>query len=130
MLTRVSLVLSICLAACGGSGSGTPDASSTGDAGPPSVRTVTCPPGVVPTITTMGSAEAGKYTPMSVTISAGGIVKFTMPAEHNVAPNVLKSTDPGLKVDFGATACLEFDKAGTFNFFCSAHMFPGFVTVQ
>lgn len=132
MLLRVSLTSLILLAACGGDSGSTPvDAAVQADAGPPSVKTVTCPAaGAASTITTMGAAEQGKYVPMSVTISIGGIVQFVMPAEHNVAPYLTKPTDPGLKVDFGATACLEFDKAGTFSFMCSSHGFSGTVVVQ
>jgi hypothetical protein len=33
-------------------------------------------------------------------------------------------------VDFGATACLEFDKAGSFGFLCTSHSFTGTITVQ
>lgn len=129
MLTRVSLVLSICLAACGSSSSDTPDASSTGDAGAPSVRTVTCPPGVVPTVMT-AETNLTSFMPSSVTISVGGIVKFAMSPSHNVTPNAIKPSDPGLQVGLGATACLEFDKAGTFSFTCSIHSFAGTVVVQ
>ena len=130
MLLRISLALLIPLAACGGSSSsGTPDAAPPADAGPPSVKTVACPPGVVPTVSTAETNDTS-YTPPSVTISVGGIVKFAMSPSHNVAPNPLKATDAGLKVDFGATACLEFDKAGTFSFMCASHGFTGTVVVQ
>ena len=106
------------------------DAAVQIDSAPPSVRTVTCPPGTVPTVTTTGPAESAMYMPISVAISRGGVVKFTMPPEHNVAPNPIRPSDPGLTVGFGATACLEFDKAGTFSFICTVHSFAGMVTVQ
>ncbi len=82
----------------------------------------------MPTVTTNNSANA--YTPAMTTISAHGIVKFVMSSEHNVAPDRPPLSDPGLNVGFGQTACLEFDKAGTFNFMCSAHGFVGTIVVQ
>jgi len=129
MLYRASLPLLIALAACGGGDSGNPvDAAGQTDAGPPSVRTVGCPPGIVPTVTTSDSMEV--YMPSSASISVGGIVKFTMSSQHDVSPNVGKMTDAGLTVGFGKTACLEFDKAGSFTFKCSSHSFVGTVVVQ
>ncbi len=98
------------------------------DAAPPSVRAVTCPPGDMPTVTTSDSALM--YTPMMTTISAHGLVKFAMSPAHDVTPDALKPTDPALMVDFGKTACLEFDKAGTFNFMCSVHRFVGAIVVE
>jgi plastocyanin len=131
MLLRASLALLLPLAACGGdSGSPPGDAAAQADAGLPSVRTVTCPPSVVPMVTTTGIAAGATYVPMSTTIRVGGIIKFMMPLDHNVSPYASTATDPGLKVDFGATACLEFDKAGSFGFACSAHYFTGTVVVQ
>jgi plastocyanin len=119
------------LAACSSSGSSmTPDAASMTDAaGGPSVRTVTCPPGDMPTVTTADNNDTS-YAPSSTTISVHGIVKFVMSSSHNVAPNPLKTTDPGLMVDYGKTACLEFDKTGTFSFLCSTHSFVGTIVVQ
>lgn len=123
-----SLAVLIAFAACGGSDSpGTADAAV--DGAGPSVRTVTCPPGQQPTVTT-SEANDTSYTPSSVTISVGGIVQFVMSPSHNVAPNTIRASDPGLHVDFGKTACLEFDKAGTFSFICTAHGFAGTVVVQ
>ena len=98
------------------------------DAAGPSVRAVTCLPGNMPTVTTSDSALS--YTPASTTISAHGIVKFVMSPAHNVAPNSLKPTDPGLMVDYGKTVCLEFNRPGTFNFLCLSHSFAGMIVVQ
>jgi len=124
-----SLAVLIAFAACGGSDNpGTADAGSA-DGAAPSVRTITCPPGMQPTVTTSDSNDTA-YTPSSTTISAGGIVKFVMSPSHNVAPNTIRPSDPGLHVDFGKTACLEFDKAGTFSFLCTTHGFAGTVVVQ
>lgn len=94
----------------------------------PSVRSVTCPPGDMPTVTTSDSVLA--YSPAMTTISAHGLVKFVMSPAHNAMPNPLKTSDPGLKVDFGQTTCLEFDKAGTFSFYCTVHSFVGTIVVQ
>jgi plastocyanin len=118
------------LAACSSSSSpSTSDAGATADAvAGPSVRTVTCPPGDMPTVTTTGSVLA--YTPATTTISAHGIVKFAMAPDHNVVPDASQSTDAGLSVDFGATACLEFAQAGTFHFKCSVHFFTGTIVVR
>jgi plastocyanin len=129
MRVRTSLVCLI-LAACGGSSSpANPDAAPMADAAPPSVRSVTCPPGDMPTVTTTDANDTS-FMPMMTTISAHGIVKFVMSSAHNVVPNPLKPTDPGLNVGFGQTACLEFDKAGTFNFMCAAHGFAGTIVVE
>lgn len=119
------------LAACGSSSSpSTPDAAAMADAAAErSVRTVTCPPGDMPMVTTADNNDTS-FMPPSTTISAHGIVKFVMSSAHDVMPNPLKTTDPGLVVDFGKTACLEFDKAGTFSFLCSSHFFVGTIIVQ
>jgi len=115
------------LAACGSSGSSNPDAS-TADAAPPTVRTVTCPPGDMPTVTTNDNVMA--YDPTVTAISTHGLVKFAMSPTHNVGPDLTLPSDPGLRVGFGQTACLEFDQAGTFNFQCTAHGFKGQIIVQ
>jgi plastocyanin len=118
------------LAACGSSGSSsTPDAAAMADAAAaPSVRAVTCPPGDMPTVTTSDAILA--FTPGMTTISAHGIVKFVMSPAHDVTPNPLRPSDPGLMVDYGKTTCLTFDKAGTFNFMCASHGFVGTIVVE
>jgi plastocyanin len=124
---RSLLALLITLAAhgCSSSSSSTPDA-------PPAVATVmavTCP--ATPDATIMSSdSNLSSYMPGSVSISVGQIVKFTMSSSHNVAPSLTATTDSGLNVGFGATACLKFTKPGTFGFFCTVHSFTGTVTVQ
>jgi len=128
MRVCTTLAMLITFAACGGSDNpGTVDAAI--DGAGPSVRTVTCPPGVVPTVTATDGNDT-TYMPPSTTISRLGIVKFMMPPTHNVAPNPIRASDPGLHVDFGQTACLEFDKAGTFSFICTSHSFAGTIVVQ
>jgi len=127
MRVRTSLAC-LFLAACGSSSSPTTPDAPVADAAPPTVRALTCPPGDMPTVTTSDSVTA--YDPMTTTISAHGIVKFVMSPAHDVAPNPLRATDPGLMVDYGRTVCLEFDKAGTFNFQCLSHGFVGTIVVQ
>jgi plastocyanin len=125
---RVGTALAcLMLAACSGSSSSTPDAAMA-DAAPATVHSVTCPPGGMPTVTTNDNAFA--YDPMTTMISAHGIVKFVMSPTHNVGPNPIRQSDPGLHVGFGQTACLEFDQAGTFSFLCMAHGFVGTILVQ
>jgi plastocyanin len=126
MRVRTALACLI-LAACGGSSSSTPDAS-TADAAPPTVHTVTCPPGDMPTVTTSDGTRV--YDPMVTLISAHGLVKFMMSPAHNVGPDPVLPSDSGLRVGFGQTACLEFDQAGTFNFQCTVHVFEGQIIVQ
>jgi plastocyanin len=129
MQLRISLALLIPLAACSGGDSQSPDAPVQMDAGAATVRAVTCPPGGAPMVTTSDTNDTS-FMPSSTTISRGGIVKFSMSPSHNVAPNTIRPSDPGLKVGFGATACLEFDASGTFSFICTAHSFAGTVIVQ
>jgi len=82
----------------------------------------------MPTVTTSDSTMA--YDPMTMAISAYGLVKFVMSGTHNVGPDPGLPSDPGLRVGFGETACLEFDQAGTFNFECTVHVFKGKIIVQ
>jgi plastocyanin len=70
------------------------------------------------------------FTPMSTTITVGQVVKFQMESSHDVGPDSSTTTDGGLNVGFGATACLKFSKAGTFGFICTAHNFKGSITVN
>lgn len=119
------------LAACGSSGSSAPGAPTV-DAPPPTVHSVTCPLSAVPTVMTTDDTFA--YDPMTTAIGVGDIVKFVMSPAHNVIPlanpTSTMQTDPGLRVGFGQTACLKFDKAGTFSFQCMAHAFVGTIIVQ
>jgi plastocyanin len=100
------------------------------DAAPPSVTALaSCPPGTMPTVTTSDTNDTS-FTPPTTTISAHGIVKFVMSPAHNVTPNPIKPTDSGLNVGFGQTACLQFDKPGSFSFLCSVHGFVGTIIVH
>jgi len=92
---------------------------------PSSVVTVACPASGVPVVVTVGRS----FSPASTTITVDGIVKFTMPGDHNVVPD-RAPTDDGLRVDFNETKCLKFTKAGTFNFKCEPHGFTGSIKVN
>jgi plastocyanin len=130
MLVRTSLALLITLAACSDdSKSNTADAAPPGDAAAATVTTVTCPGGTVPTITATDGVD-NTYSPKTLSIGVGQIVKFTMPSSHNVVPALTGTTDAGLMVNFNETKCLMFTKAGAFNFRCGPHSFVGTVTVQ
>jgi plastocyanin len=133
---KYALLVMTILAACGGDDSPAPkDAGSDGslvdarlvDSGPDafqSVVTVTCA-GTEPTVMTNGFA----YDPATITINVGQAIKFVMPAEHNVVP-ASTGSDPGLRVPFNTTRCLQFNATGTFGYFCGPHGFTGSVTVQ
>lgn len=126
MLRSVSLVLiSLGLAACGGGDdppAGVDAPVNPGvDAPPSTVQEVTPCTGEAATIESTGGFRfdngAGSS---SVTINVGEIVKFVSGSSHNVIP-VMPNSDPGLSVGFGATKCLRFTQAGTFNFRCQPH---------
>ena len=123
MLVRASLVALIMLAACSSnSNSNTPDAAAA------TAMAVTCPATPAASIATDDNTNA--FKPTTASISVGQIVKFTMSSTHNLVPDPPKATDAGLMVGLGATTCLMFTKAGTFNFKCGIHGFEGAVTVQ
>jgi plastocyanin len=128
MMRLVSCVSLVVLAACGGSDdpAGVDAPGGNVDAAAPSVVEVSPCAGESATVITDGTF---KYSPMATTITLDQIVKFDMDPSHDVAPNGAMS-DPGLRVGFGATKCLRFTKAGTFNFKCTPHGFTGSVTVN
>ena len=88
------------------------------------VKTVSCD-GLTPDleVVTVGNS----FSPMTMTVPVNGVVRWTLPAQHNVASTMM---DPGLAVDFGKTMCLKFTQAGTFDYQCTRHGFMGTVTVQ
>ena len=131
-MTRFALAV-VLFAACGGDDGGgmvTPDGAQMIDAAPVNkVMTVTCPATVDAMVMTANTSFS--FMPMATTVPVGGIVKFMMSTDHNVAPNPMSgSTDPGIMVAFGQTACLKFTQAGTYGFLCTPHGFVGTVTVQ
>ena len=123
-------MVAVVIAACGGSDSKTPDAPATHDSPPAAVQMVTCPGTPAATVTTSGFM----YSPMSVTITQGQVVQFTMPSAHDVAPGHVPSdstlSDSGLTVNFSETKCLMFTQTGMYGFHCMPHSFNGTVIVQ
>lgn len=131
-MSKLSLLLScsalITVAACSSSSSTTPDAKVTPpaiDAAPPTtgvaaeVECASAP--TAPEVKTSGFA----YSPVNTNVVAGSVVKFTMPADHNVVSAVT-----GLAVDFNASKCFKFATAGTYSFKCGPHQFVGMITVS
>ena len=128
-MTRLAL-LALLVGACGDDGGGSTqmDAPPMIDANTNKVKAVTCPGTVAATVMTTSTVDA--YMPMATTIPVNGIVRFVMATAHNVQPNTVSPSDPGLVVNFGETKCLQFTVAGTFSFFCGPHGFAGTVTAQ
>ena len=111
----------LAVAACGGGGDDggddtvdPPDASNA-----EAVEEVTCPATPAAEITTVGSA----YSPMSVTIAPGEIVRFTPTATHDVNGELFD-------VPLGGEGCFQFNTAGTYSFRCTPHGFTGSVVVE
>lgn len=126
MLGRISLALAfVVVAACGGGGS-TPSIDAPASGGN-KVTTVDCATNA-PTATV--ATQNFMFTPAATTIAVGQVVKFQLESVHDVVPDTSTTTDPGLAVGFGATACLKFTAAGTFGFKCQPHGFKGTITVQ
>src|SRR4249920_284361 len=118
------------LAACGDDGGAMTQVDAPAampDAPAATVMKVSCT-GVTPAATVSTSDTTFSYSPASTTISVGSIVKFNTSASHDVKPNPIKPSDPGLTVGFNEMACLKFTKAGAFSFVCSVHSFSGMVT--
>lgn len=84
-------------------------------------REVGCPAVVAATVTAPGFA----FMPSLVTLSPGDIVKFAMPASHDA-----RSTDDLWDADFGGETCVEFDTAGTYDYYCVPHGFTGQIVVE
>lgn len=123
------VVVVVLLAACGGDdgGSAAADARSI-DGTSATVQMVTCPTTADAMVTSTNATSS--FMPMTQTVPKNAVVKFVMPSMHDVAPNPIGATDPGLVVGFGETKCLKFTASGTFGFYCSAHSFAGTITVQ
>ena len=121
----LGLALAALAGACGddGKASDTSDTSADtaaeADTAPVRQVTVGSCNGLTPvaTISTAGMA----FAPSEVTINAGETVKFTPTSNHNMTAGA-----PGAKTGEFATAtsqeaCLTFDDAGEYPFFCSVH---------
>jgi plastocyanin len=134
MLGRVSFAaLFVALGACGGSGGGDDDG---GDDAPgidaPAQQATVIEVSPCPAMPDADVESTGgfRFSPDAVTISQGQVVRFTNRADHSIVP-VFPDSDPGLKVGFGATTCLQFTKAGTFNYRCNPHSsMTGTITVN
>lgn len=82
------------------------------------VTSATPPPSFV-------TASGAAYNPVNTTINRGGVVKFTMSADHDVASSVA-----GLVVAPGTIKCLTFGTPGLYTFHCTPHQFVGTIKVQ
>ncbi|HEX5059150.1 MAG TPA: hypothetical protein VFV99_07305, partial [Kofleriaceae bacterium] len=107
-MTRLALA-ALLFAACGGDdggGGGTTDGKMADAPSTNKVVTVTCPttPDREVSVNTAGTG----YMPAATTAPVNAIVRFTMTATHDVAPNPQTTSDPGLRVGFGETKCLKF----------------------
>ncbi len=105
-----------------------PDAASNVDAPPATTRVmeVTCPTTPDKSIQTMNFA----FSPNAVTIPVGGVVKFTLEAQHNLGP-LAPTTDAALSAGFGATKCFKFSAADAYHYKCVMHpSMTGTITVQ
>jgi plastocyanin len=115
------------LGACGGDDGGSTTTTDAPVSSGNSVTTVDCATNApTATVATMNFM----FTPQATTITAGQVVKFQLESSHDVVPDTSTTTDPGLAVGFGATACLKFAKAGTFGFKCMPHNFTGSIKVN
>jgi plastocyanin len=109
----------LAVSACGDDGGTTPPID-----GPSAVTKVTCAGATITaTVTTMGLTA---FDPMVTTITAGQIVQFTMPAEHNAVSDTGAFRSGGV----GEDACFRFDVAGSYPFHCEPHLFTGRIVVQ
>jgi plastocyanin len=125
----ISTLVMTLLAACGGDdgGSGVQmDAPMADTAAANVVALATCPASVQATMTTNASA----FSPMSVQIASGGIVKLVASPGHQIGPNSLTTSDPALTVSQGGTKCFQFNATGTYGIICTFHSFAGTITVQ
>ena len=62
------------------------------------------------------------WTPMSVSVNVGDIVKFMPENIHRVVPHATKPTDFGMSSGAtGEVRCLQFTTTGEFNYQCGPH---------
>jgi plastocyanin len=115
----------VAFAGCGGDDGdegGTPDA-----AGAPDVEVFTeanCPSTIAQNVTTTGLA----FTNGNVTLTVGQVIKFTTGGSHDMQSTSGPTWDTGA---LGATACVKFNKAGTYPYKCSMHAsMTGMITVN
>lgn len=72
------------------------------------------------------------FSPSEVTISAGGVVKFETPGNHNMVSGTPSSPDGKFTTGTpGDTMCLRFNVVGEYPFYCGVHnSMRGTVTVE
>ena len=121
-----SFAICLVLAAAGACKSDDPegdvDAPPTG-----TIMTVACDGSEVMTIESTGGF---RFMPNNATITVGQSIKFTNGPSHSIVPTG-SNPDDGFKVGFGATACLKFTVAGTFDYRCNPHTsMTGAITVN
>ena len=125
------LALLVFVAACGGGSTSTIDAPKPADAKPSSVKVLaTCP--ATPDSTVTVNAGGTAFVVSNATIPVNGVVHFSLgpTAFHDAASGTGGVADGTFKVGFGGDECLQFTAAGTFPFFCEAHLFAATITVQ
>lgn len=127
LLALSSLALSFGLTACGSSDEETPDGPGTdGPGGTKAAEVVNCTTSVTKQIGATEPPTGSAYIPVSTTVTAGTIVKFTMNFHHDA----ISLTSGLFKADYGETVCVKFNTAGTYMFRCSSHSIIGTVNVQ
>jgi plastocyanin len=126
----ISTLTFVLLAACGGD-DGPPNNNNIdaqqADAAASVVALASCPATVAATMTTNASA----FSPTSVTVPSGGVVKLMATSGHAIGPNTLVNTDSSLTVSQGGTKCFQFNTGGvTYGIMCTFHGFAGTITVS
>ena len=124
MTSRASILfiaLGLTLASACSDSAATVDAATTTDAPVVAAKVVTCPATPMFKVGVTGQS----YVPAMQTVPVGAIVEFKTSAEHSA-----KSRNNLFLVDFGTTACVQFNTPGLQEFYCTAHGFLGKITVQ
>lgn len=131
----LSVVFVIALYNCGGGGGG---GYGGGSATPPmttsTVQVVACPASGTTDVSIVSMIAPG-FNPSSLTVPVNTTVKWTN--IDTILHTVTGTTVPAngafdVQVNPGASVCLKFTSAGTFNYHCSIHptTMIGLVTVQ
>ncbi|MDB4958583.1 MAG: hypothetical protein JWO36_6152 [Myxococcales bacterium] len=132
MVRQTILVLIVC-----GACSTDNQSNVQNDAPGATVRTVSCA-GVTPVATVVHASSNGPppygFVPSSISVNAGEVVEFTVPAAPGHYPSDATLADPGLNVIViygdGDPKCLMFTQAGTFGFYSPLQSYNGTVTVH